>query len=168
MTAPLTDESELNAFSATFARELFSLRPSWRQFALVDTSQNEEGNFLVVKLDPPVESRSSRPLAIYTNNDEVTVEFDVYHSHFYWPGDDEFFGNPIKFVDDIIDERLIVVSFWAGEKWAGSRTMVATQRLEDLDIPSTASVAKLRSWKGRYSTDHILADVRRTSTGNNN
>ena len=146
------DEAELDERSAAFARALFSAQPAWRQYARADSRDGEK--YLVVEVPPPIESRVNYPLMVDTSNGEVTIGFDHYHDHFAWPCFDDQFGNPIQFANDIVRERVTVVSFWAGEKWLGSRTMLSSEKVNDLQgIPGEARKIKLRSWTGRYSAD---------------
>jgi hypothetical protein len=152
-------ESDLNTFSAEFARALFSKRPAWIEFARVD-STNSSKNILVVEVPPPTESRADHPLIIDTERDEITIGFDSYHSHFDWPSFDEECGNPLKFIEDIVCERVVVVSYWKDDKWCGSQTITAEKKLTPPDYISTdANRMKVRSWRGHFSADHALPIV---------
>jgi hypothetical protein len=151
------DERHLNEHSKTFASVLFSAHPSWREYAAMAASTVSEGMVLIVTVPPPESSQAEYPLTIDTDNDEVTVGFDKYHSHFYWPESDDEYENPLRFIEGILEERTVVVSIWSGEKWALSTTLDASKGVEDVGhIPDAATVAKLRSWTGKYSRDEHL------------
>ena len=150
-------EDQLNEHSKIFALALFSTHPSWREYAAMAASTDGDGMVLIVTVPAPESSRAEYPLTIDTDNDEVTVGFDKYHSHFDWPSSDEGHGNPLCFIDDIIKERTVVVSVWSGEKWALSTTLDASKSVDEISrIPDAATVAKLRSWTGKYSRDEHL------------
>jgi len=155
-TVPL-DEERLNDHSRSFAQALFSARPYWREFARMAKPRHGSGMFLFVTVIPPESSKAEHPLIIDTDDDEVTIGFDSYHAHFHWPDFDEEYGNPLRFIDDVVGERLVVVSIWSGEDWALSTTLDAAKSVDEISrIPQSATIAKLRSWTGRYSRDESL------------
>jgi hypothetical protein len=97
-------------------------------------------------------------LVIDTSNEEVTVGFDSYHSHFDdWGGDGDKFGTQaaIEFIKQIVSERTAVVSWWQGEEWRGSAQLESGAKLAE---PSWAAQGqydrvRIRSWLGTLNAD---------------
>ena len=144
-------ERDLNSFSVEFALALFSKYPSWRQFSKIDSSDFSK-NFLVVEVLPPDRAEAD-PLIIYTDGDEITVQFDRYHSHFDWPPFDEVHRNPLAFIDDIVQERIAIVSLWGDGRWLGSQTLAPPERMEGIFRHSQAEMLRIRSWNGSFNAD---------------
>lgn len=112
---------------------------------------------LIVTMTPPESSQVEHPLVIDTDNDEVTVGFDFYHWHFEWPSQDEEYGNPLRFIDDILHERIVIISFWSEVKWVLSTTLDVSKDIGELsNIPEAVTLAKVRSWNGTYSRNEAL------------
>ena len=92
---------------------------------------------------------------IHTDNEEVTVGIDYYHSHFdSMVGDDDHFGTraAVEFVRQIVSERIVVVSWWLDDHWRGSSQIEAGAQ------PSAAFVKeynriRVRSWNGTFNAD---------------
>src|SRR5438270_13193705 len=108
--------------SLAAAEQLFAEFPEWRALARTETAEGG-AEFLVIEVAPPPQAMVEHGLVIDTSNDEVTVGFDCYHSHFDdWVGDGEHFGTQaaIEFIKQIVSERIVVVSWWQGEEWRGS------------------------------------------------
>ena len=149
------EEKQLDDHSKAFAQALFSVRPSWREFARVEKSSYGDQLILVVTVDPPESSKADHPLIIDSDNDEITIGFDVYHAHFNWP--DLGYGDPFQFIEDVVEERIAVVSLWAGEKWVLSTTLDVTSGEAALaHVPEGATFKKIRSWNGTYSGNESL------------
>jgi hypothetical protein len=144
--------SSLNA-----AEQLFVEFPEWR--ALSRGEKNEDGTeYLVIEVTPPAHAMVEHGLVIDTSNEEVTVGFDSYHSHFDdWVGDGEQFGTraAIEFIKQILSERTAVVSWWQGEEWRGSAQLEAGAQSP---VPSWAAEGqydrvRIRSWLGTLNAD---------------
>jgi len=152
------DEKQLDDHSQSFAQALFSAHPSWWNSARMEKSSGGNQMILVVTVEPPESSKGDHPLIIDTDNEEITVGFDAYHAHFDWPNDpNEEYGNALRFVEAITEERVAVVSLWAGERWAMSTTLdVSSGETALNNIPEGATLKKIRSWNGRYSRNEPL------------
>lgn len=143
--------------SLAAAEQLFAEFPEWR--ALARTEQSEDGNeFLVIEVVAPAQAMVEHGLVIDTSNEEITVGFDCYHSHFdEWVGDGEHFGTQaaIEFIKQIVSERTAVVSWWQGEEWRGSAQLDPGASLA---VPNWAKQGqydrvRVRSWKGTLNAD---------------
>ncbi|RZT94953.1 hypothetical protein EV670_2699 [Rivibacter subsaxonicus] len=97
-------------------------------------------------------------LVIDSSNDEITVGFDCYHSHFdQWLGDGAHFGTTaaLEFVKQIMTEQVAVVSWWQNEEWRGSAQL---EPLDSAKPPSWAAAGtfnriRVRSWNGTHNAD---------------
>lgn len=136
---------------STNAEPLLTEFPAWRQFA---RHEDDDGHsYLVIEVPVPEAANVERALLMTTANDEVTIGFDAYHSHF----DDcvgEFEG-ALEFVRQLISERVAVVSWWQDEEWRGSTTVEAGA---EPGFPSWASSQRVnrirvRSWNGTHNAD---------------
>ena len=143
--------------SLTTAEQLFAEFPKWRALARSETA--EAGTqYLVIEVPPPPQAMVEHGLVIDTSNDEITVGFDSYHSHFDdWVGDGEQFGTQaaIEFIKQIIFERTAVVSWWQGKEWRGSAQLEAGAKPA---APSWAAQEQydrvcIRSWFGTFNAD---------------
>lgn len=131
--------------------------PEWR--SLVRKERTDDGSSVeVLEVQAPAGANVTHGLVIDTSNDEITVGFDVYHSHFdEWVGDGTHFGTmaALEFVRQIVSERVAVMSWWNGEQWCGSTQVEAGQALE---LPSWAGAPtidriRVRSWRGTLNAD---------------
>ena len=136
---------------------LFAEFPAWRSLAKreVDTDGSE---YTVVEIPPPAEANVEHGLVIDTSNDEVTVGFDAYHSHFNdWVGDGNQFGTQaaIEFIRQVVEEKVAVISWWYGDQWRGSAQLEAGAPVEP---PSWVGAEaynrfRVRSWNGTFNVD---------------
>lgn len=148
--------NQLNAFSMKFADQLFRAYPDWRRFARIKSGAVGDGGVLVVEVPPPPEAKVNYGLVITTDNDEVTVGFDHYHSHFDWPvrfdEPTEPTINPMAFIAAILAEQIAVASWWEGETWVGSAMLSSGEEPEKF-APPRAITVRVRSWKGTLNRD---------------
>ena len=143
--------------SLTTAEQLFAEFPDWRALARTETAE-DGAEYLVIEVPPPPQAMVEHGLVIDTSNEEITVGFDSYHSHFDdWVGDGEQFGTEavIEFIKQIISERTAVVSWWQGEEWRGSAQLEAGTKSA---APSWAAQGqydrvRIRSWLGTFNAN---------------
>jgi hypothetical protein len=157
--------NELDEFSEQFSRVLFAEWPQWKEFATSEVNQDERhGSYLVLRVPDPPGSRLDHPLAVWTDNEEVTVGMDYYHSHFFWPSDDPYFAkeltDPIGFMRSLIEERQAVLAYFAKDEWRGSALLTrdecrersfASKPTDEWSRDSTRF--RLRSWRGTLDLD---------------
>src|SRR5262245_46262152 len=112
----------MDRFSEQAAAQLFEAFPAWRSSAREERDANGS-SYLVIEIAPPPEARAERGLLVHTDNDEVTVGFDFYHSHCdSCVGDGDHFGTTaaVPFIRQLLTERVAVVSWWFDDTWRGS------------------------------------------------
>jgi hypothetical protein len=145
----------MDPFSEQCAKELFDAFPAWRSSAR-EERDTDGSSYLVIEIAPPPEARVERALIVHTDNDEVTVGFDFYHSHCdSCFGDDDHFGTTaaVPFIRQLLTERIAVVSWWFDDAWRGSA------QIEAGSVPTPHAGIKpfnrvrVRSWKGTLNAD---------------
>ena len=71
----------MDEFSVLASQEIFESFPEWREFAR-EESGDDGSTFLVVEIPPLASADTVHGLWVYTCNQEITIEFDYFHSHF--------------------------------------------------------------------------------------
>ena len=147
------ETTELNAFSREVAERLFERFPEWRPYARVEENGDETG-ILYVEIPPPSGANLANPLHIVTANDEVEVGFDCYHNLFELLVDTgETVQQAVDFILDILEERVVSVSWWSGTSVRESRCEKSGVQPEDSEHVQPYNLVRIRSWKGRYDQD---------------
>ena len=130
---------------------VLNIFPKWR--ALLRTGTADDGTpFEVLEGPAPPGSDAAAGLFVSTADGEITVGFDVYHSHFDdWSGDD----GALDLIQRIVMERVAIVSWWSGGRWCGSDALDAG---EQPGMPSWAATQgvdriRVRSWRGALNAD---------------
>lgn len=150
------DNMQLSEYSRRFAAVLFAVHPEWREFASLHTTDCVDEGSLLVEIFPAQPRDIKGPLLISTDGDEITIGFDIYHSHFNRYADDEeaeAFAEALAFIADILAERIAIISWWDGDEWRGSSSITTGA---DVGTPSwarNAKTARIRSWRGTYDKD---------------
>ena len=142
----------------TSAEALFEVFPEWRSLARREV--DEYGSeYVVVEVSPPSEADIHGSLLIDTWNDEVTVGFDFYHGHFDdWAGQSRPFGtgSALEFVQQIVEERVAVISWWRDDKLGGGSVTDAGVPLgprQPRTSTDTHNRVRVRSWRGTLNVD---------------
>ena len=143
----------LDDFSSDFAKHLFSVFPDWILLAKSERAEGALLDYLVVEVPPSPQADPASTLLIHTDNQEVTVGFDHFHTHFF-AGENASYSEILKFIASILGDELASVSEWHGDKWYGSWTL---ERAEVDDL-STAGLGpgsriRVRSWNGSLDRD---------------
>ncbi len=143
--------------SPSAAEELFTAFPQWRSLARHEKAE-DGSSYLVVEVQAPPEANVKHGLYIDTSNDEVTVGFDCYHSHFDdWTGDGEHFGTraALEYIKQILSEKVGVISWWLNDEWRGSAQVEAGAPSEKPKwaTEGTFNRIRVRSWKGSLNAD---------------
>jgi len=130
---------------------VLNIFPKWR--ALLRTGTADDGTpFEVLEVPAPLGSDAAAGLLVSTANGEITVGFDVYHSHFEdWAGE----AGALDLIQKIVMERVAVVSWWSGGRWCGSSSLDADAQP---GMPSWAASQgvdriRVRSWRGALNAD---------------
>lgn len=146
MDAHLTSYSK--RFSEFLRRKAPDLHGAMRP--AVDKDGKPTG-FLLGELPAP-NARASTPLWITTEDDEITVGFDAFHTHFAaWDGptsEEQSFAGAISLARDIIAERALVASWWLEEKWSGSQLVEPGFTPERPQFVAGEAIPRVRSWSG--------------------
>ena len=107
--------------------------------------------FLLGELAAP-NARASAPLWITTEDDEITVGFDAFHTHFAAcdgsTSEEQSFTGAISLARDIIAERALVASWWLEEEWSGSQLVEVGYFPERPQYVAGEAIARVRSWTG--------------------
>jgi hypothetical protein len=144
----------MNPFSTRIREEVVAAYPEWEPFV---TSETYKGSlpYLVIKVPTPPEARTNHPLRISTWDDEITVDFDYYHTHFErWnpaEGDDRN-QSALLFIKAIVKEQLAAASWWQGEY---CKLCAQIEPGASLNPPFNVAYSKIRvrSWKGSHNAD---------------
>ena len=92
----------------------------------------------------------------FFDDNEITVDFDYYHSHFEgWHEDPESPWNPSaeQFVKNILEEHVSVISWWLDDQWCGSTQLKAGDLPEQPAWLTAYNHIRIRSWKGSFNAD---------------
>ena len=131
--------------------------PEWR--CLLRVEMADDGSlYEALEVDASPSANAMHGLLIKTSNEEITVGFDFYHTHFDDSvGDGTYFGTmaALEFIKQIKSEQLAVMSWWRGDQWCGSSSILATEKPE---LPSWCNRLdinriRIRSWCGTLNAD---------------
>lgn len=148
------DATQLDEFSGDVAQALFAAHPEWVSCARVELAEDGETLDLVVEVPSPFPQEGSPKLIVYTEDSEVTVSYDSYHSHFNWPPDDpDITLNPLTFIAAILNEEVAAVSGWNDGKWAGSWLHIKGEPIATPEKMSVMKTIRVRSWLGTLNQD---------------
>jgi len=139
------------------AEALFAVFPDWRSLARIGTGDNGE-RCVIVEVPPPSEANVEHGLIIEHSTGEITVGFDCYHAHFaHWEGEDDLSGaeGALDFIRKLVSERLVILSWWDGDRWCGSAQLEADVPPEapEWAIPGSYDRIRVRSWSGALNVD---------------
>jgi hypothetical protein len=158
----LDEKPQLDEFSKRFAVELLARFPDLNQyFAAPEEFQKADNLSLEVRCPYPAELQW--PLYIWTEGGaEVSIGLDACHTHFtcdVGQDESEIFAEALLFLDDIFEERIVVMSWVPPEggfkgKIAGSSFNAPTQIEKEIADTSSGFIVRIRSWKGTFSRDH--------------
>jgi hypothetical protein len=151
------DEARLDEVSEDFARACFAAYPDWRERAVVNSRPDDAEGYLEITVPNPAGSGN---LLILTDDEEVTVCFGGYHSHFDWPPADDPIGThnePMAFIAAVLADQLIAGSAWNGETWCGSwiGRPGEAHPIGDNALAGATTI-RLRSWTGAHDADEQL------------
>jgi hypothetical protein len=146
------DTSSLDQFSRDVANHLFAEFPQWQRLAT--TERAEDGtSYLRLEVEAPPESSAVSGLSLTTSDGEMIVGFDYYHGHFGGQLGDGGAESAVRFVVDLVNEKIPVVSWWEeGELVAWSTIEDGRPLLLD-DLVGPHDRVRSRSWKGRLNVD---------------
>jgi len=145
--------SKAQDLNTDFLRYVESRFPHWLDY--VRFFSREEAGLDHVKLtipDPP-EASHQQSLEISTWDEEITVFFEDFHTHFPWP--DGFDGSDnrdrvMDFLQALVDETIVITSVWT----KGRLKLSSIARSDDLaklaGVPAGDHELRVASWRGTF------------------
>ncbi|MCG8053813.1 MAG: hypothetical protein JAZ15_21705 [Candidatus Thiodiazotropha endolucinida] len=140
---------EWSQFSKEMSQRILEAFPEWRSNAVSDENCGEK--YFKLTIDPP-SNNTGAPLEIDTYQEEITVAFDAYHSHFSSFEGDEW-ENAYTFIKNIISDKYAVVSYWRNEQWCGSWFQKKKSFPNCNEEYPYANKIKIRSWSRELDAD---------------
>jgi hypothetical protein len=144
----------LSPFSVRIREEVLAAFPEWAPHVAEETYEGSDP-YLVVTINPPPEAQTALPLRISTWDEEVTVDFDYYHTHFErWNPEvgDNRHKSALLYVRAIMDEQVAAASWWQEEACKVCEQLEPGQPLEPRFKVSYTRV-RVRSWRGTLNAD---------------
>lgn len=144
----------MSPFSARIREEVWASFPEWQPFSSEERWRGSEPYF-VVTVSAPSEANTALPFRLSTWDEEITVDFDYYHTHFErWnpePGDSRHQA-ALLYVRDLLSERVAVASWWQGRH---CKVCGQLEPGESLAPPFNVRYtrARVRSWHGSHNVE---------------
>lgn len=136
-------------FLAFLQREAIDLHAAMKP--TTDTNGKPTG-FLLAELPSP-NAQASAPLWVTTEDDEITVGFDAFHTHFCaWDeatSEEQSFKGALLLARDLMAERVLVASWWFDGKCGGAQLVERGFTPERPEYFADSAMARVRSWSGR-------------------
>ncbi|MBX3662970.1 MAG: hypothetical protein KF804_11000 [Burkholderiales bacterium] len=146
------DTASLDDFSRDVAKHLFAQFPQWQGLAKIERADDGSG-YLRLEVEAPPGSSAANGLSVTTSYGEMIVGFDYYHGHFGAQIGDGGAESAVRFVVDLVNEKIPVVSWWEeGELVAWSTIEDGRPLLPD-DLIGQYDRVRIRSWKGTLNVD---------------
>lgn len=140
----------LDERSRRFAEALLREFPEWAPYLRRADDDDPEPGTLLVEVPPP--PPGTGPLWIDTENEEITVAFADWHSHYTaWRDEDEeaSMRDALAAIREIVEERLLSVAALNGEQWRRSWSVAPGEPVETRHGDTT----RVRSWRGTYDAE---------------
>ena len=144
----------MSPFSIRIREEVLAAFPEWGPNAAEETYKGSPP-YLVVTIGPPPEAKTELPLRISTWDEEVTVDFDYYHTHFdRWnPVDcDDRHKSALLYVRAVLEEKIAAASWWQEDECKVCSQLEPGESLEPRFKVSYSRV-RVRSWRGTLNAD---------------
>lgn len=138
-----------NSFSAQFAQELRTAFPRWALRIRADSSVTPGA--LILKVPSP--NPHLGPLLIGTQENEITIGFEEWHTHFgRWSGltQERAIPEAIQFLREITEEQIVFLFSLEG----GKRVAAEIIRTYELQGVEKSEDVEIRSWNGTYDAGH--------------
>jgi len=153
--------TELSPFSQQIAAEVERDFPQWAGLGRVDRWKEAPVHW-ELEVKAPVEA-DALPLRISTYDEEITVSFDEYHTHFdRWTpqAGDTRHQSAKLFVDAVLREDIAALTWLSGELVRMTSQLERGQAIEPgIPIPGIDAV-RARSWHGKLNIDESLKALR--------
>lgn len=152
----MIDLDRLNDHSRQFAHRVFRQWPEWLKHARFDPYEDFEKEALLIEVPRPHDG-SRNGLFITTSEWEISVGFgENFHTRFGVSGEPatpDFYNDAIAFLQDFIDEKVVVATAYQDKEWLGAwKIDLREEKLEDVNVEEDVTL-KIRSWLGTYDRD---------------
>lgn len=142
----------MTPFSCRIRKEVLAAYPEWECYSSQERWK-ESDPYFVVQVPAPEGAATTLPLRISTWDEEVTIDFDYYHTHFErWhpePGDSRH-ESALLYMRDLLAERIAVASWWQEE-----HCKVCAQHEPGATLAPPFKVnftrVRVRSWQGSHN-----------------
>ena len=152
MVPPKDNAQALNADFLDFLEARF---PQWLAHVRALRDEDAHRDFLELTVPDPPGIVHDRPLKISTLDEEITLSFGDYHTHFPWLADhdgldsrDEVFD----FIRALLNEDLVTVSVWHQGRCRLGSTADSTGLDRYRAIAAGDHDLRITSWRGTYNT----------------
>ncbi len=158
--------NQLDDYAQRFATKLFKAFPEWRQFILAeapDIFTEPVAGCLIVKVPTPVKMSSpefGNWLLIDTCDEQVTVAFDRYHTHFDCFSDvpqEQSFREAVEFIQSLVHEELCLAVTMDGDHYRGSVPFKSNEEPDLSWLSSPCERVYIRSWKGTFDREYKVS-----------
>lgn len=155
--------TELNDYSKRFCIQFVDNYPWWSEY--IKSHSQEYATPGSIKITIPSPNLKSDVLYISTDNGEITVGFSHWHTHYTNYASDkeeeEFIG-AFELIDEIINEKIVIVSFWHNDELCLSTNIDAAippdaNSLIDMPhIQQKVNRVIIRSWQGALDKEYRI------------
>ena len=144
----------VSPFSSRIRAEILAEFPEWVTYSGEEQWKGSESYF-VVQIPAPEAAATTLPLRISTWNEEITVDFDYYHTHFErWkpePGDSRHESASL-YVRELLAEHIAVASWWQE-----THCKLCAQQQPGAPLTPPFNIAytrvRVRSWRGSHNVE---------------
>ncbi|WP_213998159.1 hypothetical protein [Arsukibacterium sp.] len=140
----------MDEFSEKIANKFRSQFPRWISYC---GAVNRDGAVIFEAKIPFPGSKRDAFLTLATDNQEVTVYLDSYHAHFDDFGENNSNSDALVFVQKIISNEYVVVSYWRDSQWCGSEHVPINALPTGNEEYPYANLVKMYSWLGNYDNE---------------
>ncbi|MBU8871732.1 MAG: hypothetical protein KOO60_12770 [Gemmatimonadales bacterium] len=152
----MIDLERLNDHSRQFSNRLFRLWPEWVKYARFDPYEDFEKEALLLEVPRPCDG-SRNGLFITTSEWEISVGFgENFHTRFGVsgePGSVDFYEDALLFLQDFLDEQIVVATAYQDKEWLGAwKIDLRQESLDEVDIEDGVTL-KIRSWMGTHDRE---------------
>ncbi len=121
-------------------------------FRRPDGYEHAFADFALASPSPAIE----HGLWVSTADEEITVGLHTHHSHFTdydSRSNPEHIGDALDHVQELLDERIAIASWYIGDRFAGSTSHEVSPDRPPSALLSGVTRTTLRSWRGTYDRD---------------
>lgn len=136
---------QLDEYSMIFSKMLYSAFPEFEQYQQIREYSGLNEAYLIIEIPSP--SNKDNVLWISTCDEEITVGFDWYHTHFgYSETDEEDFKIALEHIREIVEEKIAIIIIKKNDSW------VRSSIIRDTEFPffNEDETIDVKSWNGTY------------------